>query len=340
MRAIYLTLLLLAGFSLLPVQTPATKSAGKIANKPLFRDPVFDGPTDPMIIWNSKEKKWFMFYTQRRANDTLLGPIASIHGCRIGIAESSDGGASWKYRDTCNIDYRKDNDYTFWAPEIVDFKGLYHMYLSYVPGIFNDWSHPRQMIHLTSKDLINWKFEAVLKLSSDRVIDACIHQLPDGTWRMWYNNEVDHKSIYYADSPDLFIWTDKTKVVNDQSGEGPNVFRWKDKNWMITDVWKGLAQYTSDDMLNWKRIPGNLLETPGTGIDDKVKGGHAQVIVNNDHAYIIYFTSPGRTEPGPMSRIRGRLCVVQIAELEYADGALKCNRDKPVYIKLVKPKKK
>jgi hypothetical protein len=313
----------------------------KLANKPLFRDPVYDGATDPTIIWNSKEKKWFMFYTSRRAKDTTLSKIAWVHGSAIGIAESSDGGATWKYRDTCDIDYRKNPGYTFWAPEIVQFKGLYHMFLSYVPGIFDDWRHPRQMIHLTSTDLIHWKFEMVLKLASEKVIDACLLELPDGTWRMWYNNEADKKSIYFADSPDLFNWTDKTKVVADQGGEGPNVFRFKDKNWMITDVWDGFAQYSSDDLLTWKRIPGNLLRTPGTGVDDKVKGNHAQVVVNNGHAYIIYFTTPGSTEvPGFKDKYDLRRCSVQMAELEYSDGALKCDRNKPLFISLVPPKDK
>lgn len=35
---------------------------GKLADKPLFRDPIFDGAADPTIIWNKNEKKWFMFY--------------------------------------------------------------------------------------------------------------------------------------------------------------------------------------------------------------------------------------------------------------------------------------
>jgi uncharacterized protein (TIGR00730 family) len=37
---------------------------------------------------------------------------------------------------------------------------------------------------------------------------------------MWYNNERDRKSIYYADSPDLDTWQDKGKAVDDQGGEG------------------------------------------------------------------------------------------------------------------------
>ena len=32
---------------------------GKIASKPLFRDPIYDGAADPVVFWNQKEKKWF-----------------------------------------------------------------------------------------------------------------------------------------------------------------------------------------------------------------------------------------------------------------------------------------
>ena len=39
-----------------------------IAPAPLFRDPVTDGAADPVLIWNREEKKWWMLYTQRRAN--------------------------------------------------------------------------------------------------------------------------------------------------------------------------------------------------------------------------------------------------------------------------------
>ena len=77
------------------------------------------------------------------------------------------------------------------------------MFLTVVPGIFTDWSHPREIVHLTSSNLIDWKFVSKLSLASDKVIDACIVKAPDGMWRMYYNNEKDHKSIYYAQSKDL-----------------------------------------------------------------------------------------------------------------------------------------
>ncbi len=83
----------------------------KLASKPLFHDPVYDGAADPTVIWNKKEKKWFMFYTNRRASAPGLDGVTWVHGTRIGIAESTDGGATWKYRDTCNILYRRDAGY-------------------------------------------------------------------------------------------------------------------------------------------------------------------------------------------------------------------------------------
>lgn len=308
---------------------------GQIASKPLFRDPVYDGAADPAVIYNKVEKRWFMFYTNRRANAEDLDGVKWVHGTRIGIAESVDGGATWKYRDTCDIQYRTAG-YTHWAPEIIENKGLYHMYLTYVPGIFSDWNHPRDIIHFTSKDLLHWKFESKLNLSSPRCIDACVFKLPEGGWRMYYNNEADNKSIYYADSPDLYTWTDSgKKVIGDQPGEGPNVYYWKGKYWMVVDVWQGLAIYQSDDLVNWVRQTENILQKPGKGTDDQVIGGHPDVVVSKDRAYIFYFTHPGRT---PGNRGKGpfeqRRSSIQVAELEYNDGVISCNRDNPVKITL------
>jgi sucrose-6-phosphate hydrolase SacC (GH32 family) len=306
---------------------------GKRAPKPLFRDPIHDGAADPVVIWNKGEKRWFMFYTNRRAKDTTLGGAEWVHGTRIGIAESKDG-ATWKYRDTANIPYRPTAGYTHWAPEIIESNGLYHMYLTYVPGIFNDWNHPRNILHLTSKNLLNWKYESTLKLASDKLIDACVYKLPNGTWRMWYNNERDHKSIYYADSKDLYTWVDGKKAVADQGGEGPKVFAWKGKYWMITDVWRGLAVYASDDLLNWTRQQDNLLQAPGTGKDDGIIGGHADIVVNNGRAYIFYFTHPGRTTPPAASRYERQRSSIQVAELQYANGQITCDRNTPTFIAL------
>jgi beta-xylosidase len=307
-----------------------SSAAGKLAPKPLFVDPVYDGAADPVVVWNKKEQKWFMLYTNRRATMQDATGVKWVHGTRIGIAESKDG-ATWKYRDTANINYRPVGDYTHWAPEVIEHKGLYHMYLTYVPGVFNDWNHPRNIIHLTSKDLFNWKYESTLKLANDKVIDACVTQLPDGSWRMWYNNEKDGKSIYYADSKDLYDWQDKGKAIPAR-GEGPKVFKWQGANWMIVDAWKGMEIYQSDDLLNWKKQTTRILEQPGKGKDDQAIGGHCDVVVNNGRAYVFYFTHPGRSKLAPPQSTRRS--VIQLVELKYKDGVLTCNRDEPTYIQL------
>lgn len=95
-----------------------TDRDGKIAAKPLFRDPIYDGAADPVLCWNREKQKWFMFYTNRRANVPGTVGVSWVHGTPIGIAESSDGGATWKYRTTARIDYKKGKD-TYWAPEVI-----------------------------------------------------------------------------------------------------------------------------------------------------------------------------------------------------------------------------
>ena len=300
------------------------KKQGNLADKPLFVDPIYDGAADPVVIWNRAEKKWFMLYTNRRANMPGLDGVSWVHGTRIGIAESTDGGATWQYRDTCDIRYRPDEGYTHWAPDVIYFDGLYHMYLSYVPGVFTDWNHSRDIIHLTSADLIHWDYQSTLKLASDRVIDASVFRLPNGMWRMFYNNERNNKTMYYADSPNLYNWTDyNQRVFTDDRGEGAKVFHWKDTYWMLIDAWDGLTVYSSPDLENWTKQSKNILKDPGTGKADGAKGQHCDVVVNQGRAFVFYFVHQN-----------ARITQLQVAELEYDNGEIKCDRNKPVYINL------
>jgi sucrose-6-phosphate hydrolase SacC (GH32 family) len=275
-----------------------------------------------------------MLYTNRRASAANTTGVTWVHGTRIGIAESKDG-ATWKYVDTANINYRPVVEYSHWAPEVIENNGIYHMYLTYVPGIFTDWNHPRNIIHLTSNDLINWKYESTIQLVNGKVIDPCVFQLPDGNWRMWYNNERDGKSIFYADSKDLFNWSDKGRAIAAR-GEGPKVFKWKGTFWMIIDAWKGMEVYQSDDLLKWNKQPARILEEPGKGKDDQAIGGHCDVVVNADRAYIFYFTHPGRSKANPASpgSSEEKRSVIQLAELKYLNGTITVDRDEPVVINL------
>jgi hypothetical protein len=315
-----------------------SSNEAQVADKPLYRDPVYDGAADPVVIWNEPAQKWFMYYTNRRANLENAQGVDWVHGTRIGIAESSDGGATWNYLDTCNINYRPVPEYTHWAPEVIEHEGLYHMYLTYVPGVFTDWRHPRWIVHLSSKNGMDWDFESKLNLASEKVIDACVVQMPDGNWRMWYNNEAEGKTMYYADSPDLYNWTDMGKAGGSFRGEGAKVFSWQNTWWMVIDAWRGLAVYQSDDLKTWNRQADNILQEPGTGPDDQVMGGHPDVVVQNDRAFVFYFTHPGRRPEIPDSMVyEKRRSSIQLTELFYENGELICHRDEAVKINLMKP---
>ena len=63
----------------------------KTAPAPLFRDPIYDGPTDPTVIYNREEKTWWIIYTSRRATAPCQG-VAWVHGTALGAASSDDGG--------------------------------------------------------------------------------------------------------------------------------------------------------------------------------------------------------------------------------------------------------
>ncbi|HRG24509.1 MAG TPA: family 43 glycosylhydrolase [Chitinophagaceae bacterium] len=322
-----------------------TAFSQKAAPKPLYDDPVYHGAADPVIVYNKSVKKWWMFYTNRRASITD-STVAWVHGTRIGIAESKDGRV-WKYVDTANINYRPDPGYTHWAPDIIEENGSWHMYLTYVPGTFTDWNHPRVIVHLHSTDLINWSTPSTsstssapstLQLINQKVIDASVYKVNDSLYRLWYNNEKDGKSIWYAESKDLYHWTDKGKAIAAR-GEGPKVFYWQDQYFMIVDAWKGMEVYSSTDLLKWTKQKDRILEAPGKGKDDQAIGGHCEVIVNDGRAFVYYFTHPGRRKDKPAAKgsFDDKRSVIQVAELEYKDGQIVCDRDKPLRLKLKRP---
>ncbi len=128
--------LTLALFGLLaiatPLPAPAAQPQAREAPKPLYRDPIHDGAADPVLVWHPTQKKWFMFYTNRRADLAASKGVAWVHGTRIAIAESPDGVA-WKYRGTVAIPYGAE-DYTHWAPDVFESEGAWHMFLSIAPA--------------------------------------------------------------------------------------------------------------------------------------------------------------------------------------------------------------
>lgn len=307
--------------------------------KPLFRDPIYDGATDPMVIYNEGEGNWWMFYTQRRVNFPSRG-VSGVYGSKIGIAVSDDGGNYWYYRGALDLEFEFGHN-TFWAPEIIFHEGVYHMYVSYIRGIHHIWKGDRSILHYASVDLQNWELQAPIDLGSSRIIDACIFRLKSGDFRMWFKDESKDSHTVYADSSDLYHWYVKGKAIYDCAHEGPNVFYLKGRYYMIVDCWDGQGVYSSEDLTNWKRQKNNILKEPGMGAMDGSKGLHGDVVVTKDNAYIFYFTHPHRREKVEKidkdEDVPVKYCVtaIQVAELEVdINGDIVCNRDKVLKLNL------
>ena len=67
-RIVYMLAVLFYGTSLFAQDKPFDIEH---APAPLFRCPIYDGPTDPTLEWNTERQEWWMFYTQRRAGSGL-----------------------------------------------------------------------------------------------------------------------------------------------------------------------------------------------------------------------------------------------------------------------------
>ncbi len=313
------------------------ESAARVAPKPLYRDPLYDGAADPTVIFDRARGVWRMFYTNRRANAPGLKGVAWAHGTRLGIAESADGGVTWTYQGVAELPFG-EGEFAFWAPDIVFFENTYHLFVTYVPGIHEEWSGPRSILHFTSPDLSKWAFVAEVPLTSNRVIDPAVMRMPNGTWRMWYKDEDHDSHTYVAESADLNTWSKGRPAEAKLPCEGANVFFWKGRYWLITDMWDGMAVYSSGNAVNWKRQRENILKIHGTGPDDTDMGRHADVVVSGGRAFIFYFTHPGRAaHPGVEDTVETRRSSIQGGELLLEDGILACYRDQPAAIKLEPP---
>ncbi len=289
---------------------------------PLYKDPIYDGAADPMVIRKESDGKFYMFYTQRRANQQVEN-VSYCYGTAIGVAESSDG-VQWHYRGALDLDFEFGHN-TYWAPEIIysPMDGLYHMYVSYIVGVYSNWGGDASIEHYTSSDLFYWDHVGSLSFGSSRIIDPCCFRLPDGKWRMWYKDERQRSATCYADSDDLYTWEYKGIATGDEPQEGPNVFEFAGKYWLIADIWKGQAVYSSDDCEHFIRQNENILVEDGLRKDDNFRGAHADVFITGDRAFIIYFTHPDPNYP-PRSAI-------QMAELKVVNGVLTCDRNAEIH---------
>lgn len=308
------------------------KADATTAPAPLFVDPVCDGAADPTLVWNREEKAWWIFYTSRRANQSSEPGVRWCHGTDIGIAVSPDGGHTWNYRGTAQGLAFEQGSNAWWAPEVIWWNGLYHMFVSYVPGMHEDWSGDRFILQYTSGNLVDWKFEGKIALSSSHVIDPCVFRFPDGTWRMWYKDEADGSHIYLAESNDLRAWNVKGPAETTRGQEAPNVFRLGGYYWLLTDS-GGLNHYRSADGLHWED-QGPFMRQPGTRKDDNYVAQHPDVVVLDGAAYIVYFVHPFGKKHIEPDKHRS---VLQAAALEVRDGKLTALRDEPFAFNLTAP---
>ena len=97
-RIVYMLAVLFYGTSLFAQDKPFDIEH---APAPLFRCPIYDGPTDPTLEWNTERQEWWMFYTQRRANVPNLQEVACVYGSKVGIAATGIMSGQRTCRNPC-----------------------------------------------------------------------------------------------------------------------------------------------------------------------------------------------------------------------------------------------
>lgn len=315
----------------------ACAGSPQYAPKPLYRDPVFDGAADVSIVYDPTEKHWAMVYTNRRASLKMAEDkdVSWVHGTALGVATSKDG-VTWDYQGTANIPEACTGP-TLWAPEIYAENGIYHMWLTVVPGIFKNWNGTRTIVHLTSTDLKTWACGDTLDLQSDKVIDASVIKIGD-TYKLWFKDERKGSRLFVAESPDLKTWTRQPNPVVDIAAEGPKVFQHGGYYWMVADAWKGLIVLRSTDAKTWELQPDRLLEAPGNAPTDNFKGQHPDILVNDGRLLIYYFVHQYAAPEAQTDASWGQRTVIQVAELKLKDGWLTVDRNAPTDARLKAPK--
>lgn len=327
---------------------PATLDPSAPAPRELFRDPVYDGATDPTVVRDAAGG-WWMFYTQRRATHHDPGPgVAWVHGSRVGVARSDDG-LRWRYAGTLEptgdgLDRAGDAlelrecapplvvTETHWAPDVVHDGTRWRMYLTRIDGIPTRWEgHQRHIVEYVSDDLRTWVRRGVVPLASDRVIDAAVARCPDGRWRLWYKDEAADSTTAVAVSDDLSHWHPEGTAVGGRPHEGPFAFELGGWWWLIVDEWRGMAVYRSEDALAWTRQGGAdavILGESGPPADGVQIGRHGSVVITGDDARLYFFTHPwwdGRELIDADERSHRR-SAIHVARLRVAGDALIAER--------------
>lgn len=311
------------------------------APREIYRDPIYDGATDPTVVRDAAGG-WWMFYTQRRATHHAPGAgVAWVHGSRVGVARSDDG-LRWHYVGTLEPDatglaLSADGppatvEATHWAPEVVFDGAQWRMYLTEIDGIPTRWEgHERHIVEYVSSDLSAWTRRGPLALASNRVIDAAVAQGPNGVWRLWYKDEAADSVTQVASSFDLAQWRLDGVAVGGRAHEGPTVFRLGEWWWMLTDEWRGMAVYRSRDQVAWERqgLPAEVIlgesGAPALGVQI---GRHGAVTLSGADALLYFFTHPwwDGSELESADALAHRRSAVHVARLRVDGDRLLCER--------------
>lgn len=311
------------------------------APREIYRDPVYDGATDPVVVRVGHDDQR-MLYTQRRATHPDPGPgVAWVHGTRIGVARSADG-VRWEYAGTLEpttdgLSLREGAPpasvgETHWAPEVVHDGERWRMYLTEIDGIPTQWAgHERRIVEYVSDDLETWSRREPLALDSAFVIDAAVARCPDGLWRLWYKDEAADSVTKVSVSSDLTSWQPAGTAIGGRPHEGPFVFALGGWWWMITDEWRGMAVHRSEDAVAWERQGGAddvILGESGAPGDGVQIGRHGMVVTGGDTASLYFFTHPwwDGSEIEEADAAAHRRSAVHVASLSVRDGALVCSR--------------
>lgn len=300
----------------------------------LYRDPVYDGATDPVVV--IAPDGWWMFYTQRRATHPDPGPgVAWVHGSRIGVARSDDG-VEWAYAGTLEPDaaglaldaggppervYR-----TYWAPEVIHDGTGWRMYVTEIDGVPDRWpGFVREIVEYRSPDLHRWERRGPIPLSSDRVIDAAVARTPDGLWRLWFKDEAADSVTKVAVSADLEHWQVEGVAIGGRPHEGPCVFEHGGAWWMIVDEWRGMGVYRSADAVSWTRQGDPDAVILGAGdVAGPGFGHHGAAVRDGDDLWFYYFGHPSAAYvPGvEADSVDDRRCAVYRTQLVVEAGRL------------------
>ncbi|MBK5262485.1 MAG: RagB/SusD family nutrient uptake outer membrane protein, partial [Peptostreptococcaceae bacterium] len=95
----------------------------------------------------------------------------------IGIAASEDGGATWKYIGNCNIDYHPDKNPTYWAPEVIEYEGIYHMFVTFKKGSPGLWGGSPTILYTTDRsncaiNTILMRYADILLMHAEALVEG------------------------------------------------------------------------------------------------------------------------------------------------------------------------